>query len=600
MFSGVPTLLLIVSVMCGSPAASVPSPRIASSAVDAARDARLARRVRLRAEAIPLGKVLRALADETGVRMNVAGTAGDERLVAFVPGTSLAEVMLAIADLYRLSWIRSGSAERPSYQLLKLPALAREEQALRERSVRQLLARLGEKLRSPERPAGERPDPWAPVFPLVMPLLMARSDDLQRDGHVYLSVAALPAEQRGPLVRVLQPVMDARHAELREFARASRERRQAEGKSDLVSSAEISPAPTAESSTITMELAVGGELMASVGLKTGVGIGYGWLSVAGEGLQAAGMDLYQDRRPTLPAETDEQLAGAESPGTDPLARRVEVVAEKSPRQGDWIGALGRLSDASGVALYADCYPNFLEGIDGHPRSDFSVSGEISVARALNRFCFPLANRGAKKLAVSSFWWRRGDAALIRSRRWLWESAAVLPTDLLDRMIASLRAARHAPTAWVPDPNDLPAIASLTGLQVQSVGFLDGGWDVWHRAVQVPARLSMESRKLLLTGGLTWEKMPPADRSLMERSIPRPPGGSLSRYSARLKTSVHSNPSQGGTVASMEIEAMGETQMEAVFLHLPLPGVGAAPGLPPQGLEVVMLRGDGPQAVPAPH
>jgi hypothetical protein len=583
MVSLLPYLLLIAGVIGCSPAAGARSGRPAPSAVDAGRDDRLAARVRLRAEAIPLRKVLRGLAEETGVRLNVAGAAGDERLVAFVPDDSLAEVMLAVADLYRLSWIRSGSAERPSYQLLKLPAMAREEQALRDQSVRQLLAQLGEQLRAPSPPAGEQPSPWAPIYPHVMPLLMARSGDLQRNGHVYLSVAALPLEQRGPLVRVLQPVMDAQHAFFREFARAAREQRQAEGGPDLVSGAETSPAPTAESSTITMELAVRGELTASVGLKTGVGIQYGWLMASSAGLQAAGMDLCKDRRPTLPNEADENPSRTEEPRTDPLARRVKVPEEKPPRPGDWIHALGRLSDASGVALYADCYPNLLGGINGHPRSDFAAAGEISVARALNRLCFPVANRGAKKMAVSSFWWRRGDAALIRSRRWLWESAAVLPTDLLDRMTASLRTTRQI------NPHDLPALANLTGLQVQSVGFLDGGWGVWRRAVQVPARLSLESRKLLLTGGLTGEKMPPADRALLERLLPLPPGGSFSRYNARWKTTVGSNPSQGGTVASMEIEAMGETQMETVFLHFPLPGVSATPGLPPQGLEVVVLE-----------
>jgi hypothetical protein len=377
--------------------------------------------------------------------------------------------------------------------------------------------------------------------------------------------------------------MDARHAQLRELARMSRERRQAEGGPDFVSSAETSPAPTAESSTITMELAVRDELTASVGLKTGVGIHYGWLMASSEGSQAAAMDLYGDLQPKLPAVADREPEQPGEPETDRLARRVEVPAEKAPRAGDWIGALGRLSDASGVAVYADCYPNFLEGIAGHPRSGFAVSGKVSVAHALNRLCFPVANRGTQKLAVSSFWWRRGDAALIRSRRWLWESAAVLPTNLLDQLAASLRATQQI------NPNDLSAIANLTGLQVQSVGFLDGGWDVWHRAVQVPTRLSLASRQRLLRGGLTWEKMPPGDRVLLERQLSHPPGGSLSRYTVRLKTSVGSNPSQGGTVASMEIEAMGETQMEPVFLHLPLPGVGAAPGLPPQGLEVEMLK-----------
>jgi hypothetical protein len=307
------------------------------------------------------------------------------------------------------------------------------------------------------------------------------------------------------------------------------------------------------------------------------------------------MALYKDQRPKLPAAADEEPEPAPEPGTGPLARQVEVPAAKPPRPGDWIGALGRLSDAADVPIYADCYPNYLEGITWHPRSDFDVAGKVSVARALNRLCYPLANRGAQKLGVNSFWWRRGDAAVIRSRRWLWESAAVLPTDLLDRMTASLRA-----TGQIA-PGDLPAIASLTALQVRSIGFLDGHWETWRRAVQLPSRLSLEARKLLLTSGLTWEKMPPADRALLARLVPLPSGGSLSHYTARLRTSVDDLPAQGGTVASLQFEAADEVGVEQSIIHLPLPGVGAGPGLPPQGLLVTEAgRGDPHQGTTGPH
>src|SRR5437870_9488332 len=117
MFRRVLWLLMMAALSCCAAAAHARSAKGASSAVDAARDPRLAARVRLRAEAIPLRHVLRALAGETGVRLSVAGSVGDERLVAFVPDAPLAEVMLAVADLYRLSWSRGGNAERPSYQL---------------------------------------------------------------------------------------------------------------------------------------------------------------------------------------------------------------------------------------------------------------------------------------------------------------------------------------------------------------------------------------------------------------------------------------------------------------------------------------------------
>jgi hypothetical protein len=563
--------------------ANARSGRGASSAVDATRDARLGARVRLRAEAIPLRRVCRALAEVTGVRMDVAGSAGDERLVAFVPDASLADVMLAVADLYRLSWVRGGSAERPSYQLLKPPAMAQEEQALRDRSFRQLLAHLEEEFRTRQRPAAERPekqpDAWAPVYPFVLPLITANSSDFLREGYLYLTVASLPAEQRQPLVRALQPIIDAQHAAMQGFEREAHERLRAEGKPDLKFGGEDSPPPPAEASTVTVEMGVREELSASVGLKTGAGIWHGWVLVSSDDLQAPGMDLYKDRRPKLPAAADEVPEPAPEPETDLLARRVEVPAAKPPRPGDWIGALGRLSDAASVPIYADSYPNYLQGITWHPRSDFDVAGKVSVARALNRLCYPLANRGAQKLGVNSFWWRRGDAALIRSRRWLWESAAVLPTDLLDRLTASVRA-----TGQIA-PGDLPAIASLTALQVQSIGFLDGGRETWRRAVQLPSRLGQESRKLLLTSGLTGEKMPPADRALLARLLPLPPGGSLARYTARLKTTVGSFPAQGGTVVGLQFEAADDAGTAQSFLYLPLPGVGAGPGLPPQGLVV---------------
>src|SRR3712207_5253631 len=79
------------------PASALPGGAPAS-AVDPRQDARLARRLTLRSEGIPVRWVLKRLSIETRVGLEVAGTAGDERLVAFVPDAPLAEVMLAIAD----------------------------------------------------------------------------------------------------------------------------------------------------------------------------------------------------------------------------------------------------------------------------------------------------------------------------------------------------------------------------------------------------------------------------------------------------------------------------------------------------------------------
>ena len=59
-----PFVLISVLSVCAL-AAKAGSGRGAVAAVDAARDARLGARVRLRVEAIPLRRVFRALAEET-------------------------------------------------------------------------------------------------------------------------------------------------------------------------------------------------------------------------------------------------------------------------------------------------------------------------------------------------------------------------------------------------------------------------------------------------------------------------------------------------------------------------------------------------------
>src|SRR5579872_7098377 len=64
-----------------------PSLAAAAVAPDPAVDSRLSKRVTLQAEAIPVSRVLTALSATTGVRLSCSPALGDERLVAFVPGS---------------------------------------------------------------------------------------------------------------------------------------------------------------------------------------------------------------------------------------------------------------------------------------------------------------------------------------------------------------------------------------------------------------------------------------------------------------------------------------------------------------------------------
>src|SRR5687767_7231440 len=90
--------LLLSLVLLSVWPATVQASRADRPAIDPQRDPRLTQRVRVRAEGIPVRWILQALAEQTTVQLDVAGTAGDERLVAFVPEAPLAEVMERIAD----------------------------------------------------------------------------------------------------------------------------------------------------------------------------------------------------------------------------------------------------------------------------------------------------------------------------------------------------------------------------------------------------------------------------------------------------------------------------------------------------------------------
>src|SRR5687767_312727 len=58
--------------------------------LDPETDARLRQHVRLRSKAAPVGTVLQALKEKTGITFETEGRAGDEPFVAFVPDAPVA------------------------------------------------------------------------------------------------------------------------------------------------------------------------------------------------------------------------------------------------------------------------------------------------------------------------------------------------------------------------------------------------------------------------------------------------------------------------------------------------------------------------------
>lgn len=549
-------------------AADAPSP----GAVDPGRDPRLAVKLELRSRGIPVSRVLSAIQRETGVSLSAAGKVGDERLVAFERGASLATVMGHLADLYRLRWTRETQAGKLRYRLEKPSTWEREEQALRSRALREVFTQLAQSLRAPAGgPAipGRR-EQWQPLFPEVLPLLAAREAELIRQGYVYLPAGRLGEPVRGRLLEKLTPVLKKSDEERTAALLRFREEEIARGIPADQATADKPPSRP-ENSTVTAELYVDRFPRATAGLRTDTDTWYSWVFAGGDDLCDEGTALYADRKPRGPGGSP---AAPPAGAADRFERMLPLPVQPPIAEKDWIGALERLADTAGIGLYTDCYHYFNHGLPGPPRGGFSLPQQGSVAQVLDRLCRPVENSGTQILAANSFWWRRGDTALVRSRNWLWETPAVLPADLLGRLGASM--ARHRTVS----PADLAALAELEGLQVQSLGAMGGQQDFWLRGIRVPARLSLASRQALLGDGVTWGQLAPAERALAASLLSIAEDELPPTARARISAKIRNGDAQGAPVLALTAWPFG--QRGGRHLQLPLPGYVLAPELRPQG------------------
>ncbi|MFN3648702.1 MAG: hypothetical protein ACK47B_03895 [Armatimonadota bacterium] len=544
------------------------------------RDPRLGRRLSLASEGIPLARVLEALSAETGVTLRFAGRAGDERLVAFVPQATLAEVLSSIAELYRCEWVRVGG-DRPSYRLQKPPLRERDEARLRHRALEEIVATLGRVLRNPRDAEGLRFKPreqWLPLYPELAPILLTRGAELVRVGFLYLPMAELPEPMRGSVLGKLAPILKDQDAQ-RDRAILELQDMQRQMGAPPEGLPDLKPPTVPEECLLTLDLSVDAEPRAQMGLRSPEGTWYNWLHVTGDDLRDEALELYRERRPRVP-EVAGGVANAPPDGADPFGRPVEIAPPAGAPAKDWIGTLRRLSDAAGIAIYTDCYHYFQHNLPGPPRGGLATRGRGTAEQILDGLCHPQASAGTQKLLPNSFWWRRGDAAFVRSFRWLWEAETVLPDALLRRAADAVR------KTGTLDPESLPELAALHAFQVHSVGQVAQHLDQWQLGIQLPARLSLPARRMLLSGGITWERLSPADQLLLTPFLAPAPPGQPPNANAKITTEVTSAPEQGGVVLRVSYWPVGVRYGRS--LNLPLPGVGPAPGLEPRGLEVRLL------------
>lgn len=507
-------------------AAPAPEPR----PLDPVRDTRLARRVLVRCEETPLSGVLRRLQEQTGVLLRAEGGAGDERLVAFVPGSPLHEVMASIADLHRLRWRRGEVGGKAAYILYKDRLDAQAEETLRQKGFRQALEELKvqlEEKRAARTSSSPRYASALAIQNFYLQLIPTLWERLFQEGFLSIPVRSLPDAQRAKLVEPLKTyLIDNRQEQIEVNAHVVEAFRKQGREVPKRLLEEPPPASQPDDCTFILTLNLANGVQVYAGLRTGNGTTSTFFEGKARSLQTLGLNLYQDRG-LRPFDQQAQVWPRQVP--ERFARPMEAAPGDNRFERLWSEKLARFSDATGIAVYSDLYPRADRTAgERSPRNESPLPKGADAQTVLDQLCGdPLAKTRDAEPGATSVWWHRGDTALIRSRNWLWASQTVLPAALVERLETQMRARQPL------NPAEVPVLASLTLPQVQGTWGFIGNMDAWHYLVRVPARLSPPARQLLVTTGITWDALPQIDRELLLRQLPLLPGD-RPEYTARLQ------------------------------------------------------------------
>ena len=117
------------------------------------------------------------------------------------------------------------------------------------------------------------------------------------------------------------------------------------------------------------------------------------------------------------------------------------------------------------------------------------------------------------------------------------------------------------------PDDLLALSRLSMPQRNGI-LSSGAHEGWRRAIEIPARLSPQSRALAVTDGLRWELMAPADQQVAQQlgQGSRRSGPDLPR---RRSVEVSSPSSRSRSAISLRLET-DLTPGSGYELSLPAP------------------------------
>lgn len=534
---------------------------VTAAPADLQADARLKQHVAVRCDGEYVSALLAELGRQSGVSLEAADKTRDERLVAQVPDAPLSEVMENIAALYHAEWSALEKEGGARYRLAKPERVLRQEAALRQDAIRKLATDLGQQARNPAAQTSH------PEFKSLLPVLV--------DGTLYyerlFQLGFLGIHLRDLSPDTLREVSgDVQHGLDQQQARTQALVDQAAAKAipgrPFISPRVEKPDPRTEDCALVLEFSTTDEPEIMAGLRTPGGTLFKLVGTESLALSTAGLPLYQSEIDSLTEGPAVPLEGGK------LQEKLDASA------GDWIERLRLLSIAAHRSIYADCYPYHAAGLFSHPRSAPLRAGR-SMEAALTELCRQPLRHNPDGKHRNSFFWRRGDAYLIRSSRFLWDEEGVVPQQVTDRIANAMRL-RNALGV-----DELRLLAGLYRPQVQSLGVLRGQMILWYAGLPTAETMPFVL-DALARGPVNYKPQGPLEEAEVRRVLNQPTGPL--HYEASFKARAANIPPQGGATLTMELAVDSRDGAGQLLLHLPLPGYMLDGKLKPRTPQVKLL------------
>jgi hypothetical protein len=427
-----------------------------------AENPRLAQKVKVTVEGLPVGEVLGLLAAKTGIPLAASREIADDKVIILGPARPLREVLADLAALFNDRWERKKAADHSDrYVLIRdLPA-QRYEAALANAVTARMMAQLAEQVRALD----ETPEQLA-RRPENDPVRLLLSDEVGRLGtlfyaalsreqrealfasrHLNIPFGALAPEHQGPL----REAFARRIAMEQELARQVQEehpgrRMRFDRPEDL------------EKGLLRFRIQRTGGFV-SVGMALGaiplaVHVDADDNHVAISGWPVA---LLDSRAVWLLPPHGNPYSGEGVPASAPLP--AERAIRAAAAQKSWPDWLRNLAETAGVPLMADYYRGKPVA---RPPDDLTSAGDPDPpAAALDTLCQP----------AGFLWWLRGKTLLLRKRDWFQQQLYEVP----DRWMVST--AEHLKTeGGIPTVADALRVLELTSDQIAGLDSLpDGPW-----------------------------------------------------------------------------------------------------------------------------